>query len=149
MRTCHVRSERPPRLLARAPVALERKKYFPALPPGEKEERGIGLEQRTRMREAWGGTRFQLRLGTFQSHANLLAEVGRERQIGDALHMLCTGGDLEQLCHERDGLRRCHAWSAGMAVPDIRLVRDKNRYHGYPKCSAQDHQNQHHRQTQA
>lgn len=92
-----------------------------------------------RRREAWGGARFQLRLGAFQPLANFLAEAGRERQIGDASHVLCTGGDLEQLCDERDRLRRCHAWSAWMAVPDIRLVRDKDRYHGYPKCSAQDH----------
>ena len=57
------------------------------------------------------------------------------------MRMLIAGGEIEQLRNKRDGLWRYHAWSVGTAVPDIRLARDKDRYHGYPKCSAQDHRN--------
>lgn len=52
--------------------------HDPALPPGEKEERGSGLVRRIPAREAWGGTRFQIRLSCLQTLANRLAEVGRE-----------------------------------------------------------------------
>ena len=58
------------------------------------------------------------------------------------MRVLITGGEIEQLRDKRDGLWRYHAWSVGTAVPDIRLARDKNRYHGYPECSSQDHRNQ-------
>ncbi len=105
---------------------------------GRRKSGAVGLVRRNLSGEAWGGTRFQIRLGALQTLANGLAEVGRKRQIGDAWRAFVTRGGLERRRNEFGYLwrpRQC-VWAA---IPNIRVMRDKDRYHGYPEHRAKDH----------
>ena len=115
---------------------------------GRRKSGAVGFVLRSLAGEARGGTRLQIRLCALQTLANGLAEVGRDRETGDTLRAFITGGDLERLRNPLSGYGRHHAWNAGTAEADVRLARDKNRYHGYPECCAQDHQLHYLRQTQ-
>ena len=106
---------------------------------GRRKSGAVGSVLRSLAGEARGGTRLQIRLSVLQTLANGLAEVGRDRETGDTLRAFITGGDLERRREEIGDLRRQRD-CARRAIPKIRLARDKNRYNGYPKDCAKDHE---------
>jgi len=91
------------------------------------------------MGEAWGGTRLQIRLCTHKPLANRLAKVGCDGQTSNAARAFITGGDLERRSNKLPNLGRQRD-GAGRAVSKIRLTRDEDRNHGYPKECAKDHE---------
>jgi len=106
---------------------------------GRRKSGAVGFVLRSLAGEARGGTRLQIRLSVLQTFANGLAEVGRNRKTGDTARAFITGGDLERRREKFGDLRRQRD-CARRAIPKIRLTRDKNRYHGYPKDCAKDHE---------
>ena len=97
----------------------------------------VGLVRQTRTGE-WGAG-LQVRLGFLQTLAHRMAEIGRDRQTGNALRAFITGGDLERRSNKLPNLGRQRD-GAGRAVSKIRLTRDEDRNHGYPKECAKDHE---------